>query len=485
MRQTLAEFEGLDTRRLESLADMKTARAALNVYITSGRVWRSRPGLQLMAQLPAETKGLYAANGVLRTIAPAGYADIYNQQSPLIFFDFVGDGGAYDRNDVQEMINVERFGSSVSAGVQPYGVIRRRSTGLLEHHWFRHRPGSPSGVVNNKIALPFVPSGMVTKLSETLWTPCQAAGSVPFSSTEFGPSDWATLNDAGFLPVLGHTPGDHTITGLGFMQGTEAVADRRQSALVVFFEDSIQIWAVDPEPINHYLTGNIGGIGTRNYRSIANVLGDPVFFARGGFASLRASSRGGALDSAKIGGPIERLTAALGADAITASVWWDAKGLYLCAAGSTIYVWRYDPFTKTKAWSVWELPFAVTDLVDFQDDLYLRASNNRVYKFSDALDKDDGAPVVFDLETQFLHMSTPGSVKTFQTANIHQRGTSSISFRPDATHPDIEIPIYRTDGITPHNALLPINASADSVALRFTGTGPWELDGVTIDYDGR
>ena len=42
--QAFMEFEGLDTRRIESLADTKTARVAKNVYLTGGRVWRSRPG---------------------------------------------------------------------------------------------------------------------------------------------------------------------------------------------------------------------------------------------------------------------------------------------------------------------------------------------------------------------------------------------------------------------------------------------------------
>ena len=481
--QAFMEFAGLDVRRIESLSDTKTARVAKNVYLTNGRVWRSRPGTQRVAQLPAETKGLYAGQGILRTVAPAGYSDIYNSQSPLIFFDFVGDGTIYDRDDIEEFINAERFGSSVAAGVQPYAVIRRRSTGKLEHYWFRDRPDTPNAAVDTKVTTPFTPSGMVIKLAQKLWTPDQVNGAVRFSSTQFGPGDWSTLEDAGFLPVLASTPGDHTISGLGYLQSTGGAVDNRQSALVVFFEDSIQIWAVDPDPLNHFLTGNIGGIGTANYRSIVNVLGDPMFFSREGFASLRISGRTGAMDSGMVGAPIEPLTEALRANDITAATWWDSKGLGLWAVGSTLYVWRNDPLAKVQAWSMWELPYEITDFVDYNEDLYFRASDNGVYKFSDEFDTDDGVPIDFDVETQFLHMSTPGFYKTYDALMMYQTGRCDVSYRPDPTDPDMEIPVYTADGVTRPHEKIPLIAMGDSLALRFKGTGRWELSGFSVDYN--
>jgi hypothetical protein len=480
--QAFMEFEGLDTRRIESLADTKTARVAKNVYLTGGRVWRSRPGTQRVAQLPPETKGLYAGQGILRTVAPAGYPDIYNSQSPLIFFDFVGDGTVYDRDDIEEFINAERFGSSVAAGVQPYAVIKRRSTGKLEHYWFRDRPDTPAGSVDTKVTTPFVPAGMVLKLAQKVWTPDQINGAVRFTSTQFGPGDWSTLEDAGFLPVLANTPGDHTITGLGYLQSTGGAVDNRQSALVVFFEDSVQIWAVDPDPLNHFLTGNVGGVGTENYRSIANVFGDPVFLSRDGFSSLRISYRTGAMDSGKIGAPIEELTAALGPGSITASTWWDTKGLYIAAAGSTLYVWRNDPISKVQGWSVWPMPYSITDFVDFDEELYFRTTEDGVHKFNDQLDTDDGAPIAFDLETQFLHMNMPGFYKDFDSLVLYQQGSSEVSYRPDPTDPGMEIPIYRTTGVTRPHEKIPLIALADSLALRFQGTGKWELSGFSVDF---
>jgi hypothetical protein len=481
--QAFTEFHGLDTRRIESLSDMRTARVAKNLYLSSGRVWRTRPGTKLVARLPQETKGLYAGQGVLRTVAPAGYADIFNRQTPKVFFDFVGDGTVYDRDDIAEFINAERFGASVAAGVQPYAVIRRRSTGRLEHYWFRDRPDTPNGGVNTRVSLPFVPTGQILKLAEKLWAPDQVNGAVRFSSTEFGPSDWTTVEDAGFLPVFANAPGDHTITALSFMQSTAGALNTRQSALVVFFEDSIQIWAVDPNPINHYLTSILGGVGTENFRSVANVYGDPVFLSREGFSSLRISARDGALDSARIGAPIERLTRGLDAGTVTASVWWDSKGLYLCAVGSDIFAWRYDPAAKVQAWSQWALPYGrITDFVDFASELYFRTETGEVYRMDDGLDTDSGAAIPFDLETQFLHMGSPGAYKTFQSLQLYQTGGCDLSYRPDPTEPDMEIQVYATSGVTRPHQKVPLIAMCDSMALRFQGAGAWELSGFAIDY---
>lgn len=480
--QTFTDFQGLDTRRLAALADMRTARVAKNVYLTSGRVWRARPGTKLVAELPPETKGLYSGQGVLRTVAPAGYADIYNQQSPLVFFDFVGDGTIYDRNDVEELINAERFGASVTAGVQPYAVIRRRSTGRLEHYWFRDRPDAPNGAVNTRVSLPFTPTGQIIKLAEKLWTPDQINGAVRFTSTEFGPADWTTPEDAGFLPVFANAPGDHTITALGYLQSTPGALNNRQSALVVFFEDALQVWAVDPNPINHYLTGVIGGVGTENRKSVANVFGDPVFLSREGFMSLRIAARDGALDSARIGAPIEELTRTLSGGDITASVWWDSKGLYLCAAGSTVYVWRHDPAGKVQAWSTWELPWPVTAMVDFSSELYLRNDQNQVFRMGDDLATDDGTDIEFDLETQFLHLGQPGGYKTFNALMLYQEGGCDLSYRPDPTDPQQEQPVFSLSGVTRPHEKVPLIAMSDSIALRFQGRGAWELSGFTLEY---
>lgn len=478
----IKEFKGLDLRRDPSMADPEAARVASNVYLTSGKNWRTRPGVRLRARLPEETKGLYAAAGVLRTVAPAGYSDIFVRQVNGVFFDFIGDGSRYGRDQVDEFINAERFGASVASGGQSYIVIRRKNTGQLEHHYIDERPTTPSDTVDTLVRAPFQSTGPVIKLSEKLWVPSQPNGSVQFSSTQFGPTDWTTPEDAGALPVLANAPGDRTVTAVGFLQRTEGAVNQRQSALVVFFEDGCQIWGVDPDPLNHYLTAILDGPGTENYRSVANVLGDPVFLSRQGFRSLRISSRAGSMEGVNIGSQIDDLTIDIDPNEVAASIWYDRLGLYLCAVGSTIYTWKYDPFNKVSGWSTWEMPWGVTDMVDYQGSLWIRTVDDEVYELSPDFTDDDGAPIAFEYETQFNHAGSPGSFKNYRDVMLYQRGAAMVSYRPDPADVDIVQEVYVAEGVTRPHEKIPIQAMTDSVALRFSGEGAWQLDGYTLHY---
>ena len=495
------EFTGLDLRRLESLSDEKSQRVANNVYFTAAKKVRTRPGTRTQYTLPAETIGLYTASGVLRTVCPdRGAFDtdeefdaVFTRQTPKVFFDFYHvDLDDPDQLPATGFINAERFGVSITAGVQPYGVLQRPSAqgvDTLDHQWFKDRPdlsGLDSGgrYVDNQVATPFSPTGMVLKLAEKLWCPDQANGAVRFSSTNYGPDNWTEEEDAGFLPVLANTPGDHVITGLGVLQSTGGAVNNRQAALIVFFEDGVQIWAVDPSPLNHYLTGILDGPGTENYRSIANVLGDPFFFSRRGFRSLRISSRTGSMDAYDIGDKIEPITDGIEPLQISAAVWHERIGCYLCSVGSQILCLRYDPIAKITAWSIWEMPWTISDMAIFEGNLWCRDTENRVHEFIEDIADDDGEAVVFEFESQYHHMGTPGLFKNFQAASIFQQGTSDLSYRPEPTNDDVLVPVYTITGVTRPHEKVPIVAMSDSVALRFTGTGSWQLDGYSLDYQG-
>lgn len=471
------EFTGLNVQRIASLSDEKTSRVAKNVYLSSAKKWITRPGSKLRYVLPDETRGLYVGAGVLRSVAPDGDSSIFNEQRPNLWFDFVN---SFGMPPIDEFIAAEPYGASIAAGVQVYGAIKRG--GITEHHWFRDRPDTAGDTVDNRISLPFTPSGNIVKAATKAWAIDQANGAARFCSTQFGPEDWLTADDAGFLPVLTHAAGDRAMTALGTMQSTPGASNRRQAAIVVYFEDGIQVWAVDEDPLNHYLTNVIDGPGTTNRRSVVNALGNPVFFSRNGFRSLRLSLSVGAMDTATIGHPIEPLTEGLGADEITAALWWDTLGAYLAAVGSTIYCWRYDPLTKTAGWSLWEMPWTITDMADLDGSLWVRTDQHEVHEVNPRFETDNGSPIQFELETQFHHLGSPGSVKTFDTMQLFQQGTCTLSHRPEPTIPDVLVPIYEAEGVTRFTEKIPILATTDSVALRFEGVGPWQLDGYTFDF---
>ena len=82
---------------------------------------------------------------------------------------------------------------------------------------------------------------------------------VRFSATG-NARDWTTEKNAGFLPVALQQSVNNKPVALG----------EYNENLVVFFEDSAQIWAVDPDPELHKLVSTVP-IGTRYVYSHTNV----------------------------------------------------------------------------------------------------------------------------------------------------------------------------------------------------------------------
>ncbi len=474
--KTFDRFTGLDLQSSAALSDEKTQAVASNVVLTAAGKWATRPGSKRRFSLPEETAGLYEAGGVLRAVAPGGSLAIFNQQRPNLFFDFIDSAGG----PAERVIRALPYGAHVAAGVSVYAAIERN--GRVEHHWFRDRP-SPGGDADNRVLLPFTPGPDIARVGEKAWAINNAAGSVPFSSTEFGPSDWTTEDDAGFLPVMANAPSTRRVTALGVLQSTPGAANRRQGALAVFFRDGVQVWAVDPSPINHYLTAIIDGPGTENPQSVVNALGDPVYLSNGVFTSLRTASAVGELATMTVGHPIAPLTEGLGADAIARAVWWGRLGAYLAVEGNRWFCWRYDPLTKTRGWSVWAMPWVATDVVDYNGSLWVRTTDHEVYEVSPSFTDDNGVPIEWAVESQFHHLGQPGVVKTFNTMRLFQQGASAVSLRPEPTLPDLLQPVYAARGVTHMTGAIPLLATSDSVALRFAGTGPWQLDGYSLDYD--
>jgi len=226
----------------------------------------------------------------------------------------------------------------------------------------------------------------------------------------------------------------------------------------------------------------LSGVGTDSPASVSNVLGDPTFFDRGGFTSIKISFRIGALDSEKIGAPIEELTRDLDPGDISASVWWPRLGLYLCAVGTDIFVWKNDPNSKMRGWSIWTVPEAITDFATDGVTLYARTEFHALIAFDDELISDFGVAIDFELETQFLHQKAPGVEKEYDAMVVYQTGSSEVSVRPSALDPTELIPIMTANGTTSTFEKIPLYFSGDSIAIRFTGVGPWKLSGFAIDY---
>ena len=118
---------------------------------------------------------------------------------------------------------------------------------------------------------------------------------VRFSATG-NARDWSTPDDAGFLPVALQQSVNNKPVALGEYQGN----------LVVFFEDSAQIWQVDPDPKNHKLISTVP-IGTPFAYSHAGMGSDIFFLSQNGFRSVAVQAFSTNLMDNDIGSPIDAL----------------------------------------------------------------------------------------------------------------------------------------------------------------------------------
>lgn len=482
--KSFGNWRGVDARPLAEAQDMRTLRSAINVDLLNDGSLVERDGLRLVATVHSESKGLYSIGGSLRAAAPAGHSLAGSTQADVpIVYDFIGDGTVYGSSSIARVASVSTWGSDPAYGLYPYLVIEL-STGVYEHHWCKDTPvpdvnGTPppayipsADPVSTKITLPFTPGESVLKIQEKMCAIDNVNGTVRFCSTLNGVEDWDRVSDAGFLPVLRHVTGDRTIRGLSYYDSMMAVA----------FEDSIQLWEMNPDPARHQLIRVLNGPGIQYPGSMANVRGDLFYFSRGAFSALKVAGITGQLTSGDIGAEISPLTESLAATR-PIGLWSQARSAYYCAFGSV--VWRYisNPRVKMAGWTKYELPVTVDNFVEHQGELYIR-SGTSVYRFERGY--DDGSSWTVDLP--FFNAGTTDN-KLWQTLDLMQRGSSTISGCCTPNSPTDYTEYMTVDGINDALVDLLIADNGRAISLRFTGdigdsgnSEGWMLDGVVLSY---
>lgn len=476
--------KGLDLRPIADDGDPKTFRTAVNIDLATDGAVRARDGLKPVATLLPESVGLYAINGYLRSVIPAGYSLDLSTLGPVpVYYDSVGDGTVYGAGTISKLIQVTSWGVDAAIGAYPY-VLLQRSNGRYEHHWITDTPipdvnGTPppayvpsNDPVSTKVTtteLGFEPGGAIVKTAEKIWAIDNVNGTVHFSSTTEGPRNWTKVSDAGFLLTLRNAVSDRLIRGLGLY-------DRY---LAVIFSDSVQFWLVDPDPALHRLDRVMNGPGTEYPGSIVNVRGDLFYFSAGAFSSIKQSSYTGQLREGDIGAPIFPATAELTTAPV--ALWSQARSQYICAFGTDVWVYTLSETSKVMGWRKWELSVPVEYMVEHNKKLYVR-SGNTLYQF----DPNYADGTNFTFETHYDTFGSPGLAKAVATVDVVMRGTATISFMPDVRDPDAVEEGPTITGSTTTQNDIPAMVEGEAIATRFTGAVggaiPWELGRLTYRY---
>lgn len=273
-----------------------------------------------------------------------------------------------------------------------------------------------SQAIDTSIAVPFTPGPAALVAASKVWASRRGTPDVAFSSTLNGPSDWTELEDAGFLPTSRNVEGQQEIQGLGIFNGQ----------LTVFFKTSAQIWAIDPDPGKHVLVGSIGGAGCTYPRSVANVMGDLVYFSNGVFRVASSVITTGQKKEGDLGTMIAPLTRALSPDVQPLSVWSSYRQQYISFAGNTAYVATLSPESNVREWTTWTLPFEVAEVVELDQKLYVRrADSPEVWWFNP--DETQEAGFRWSARLSLTDHGSPGQLKALQQVSMRLIGSTTLS----------------------------------------------------------
>lgn len=448
---TFDRFDGgLDLRQLASSADANRLRVLKNAYVSTGRTLKKRAGLKKTQTLTAGTVGLYAAFNTLWTFSTTAVSHTGAGLSNKLLSDPTGTGLA-------KIEQVEIFNNAMY-------VVARYNSGTIKHHYL---DGSANTVVTDAQC----PHGLsIAKKASKMF--CIKDNVVSFSKTNDA-RNWTEANDAGFLPVNIQQTGASYPSALG----------EYQSNLVVFFSDSAQIWAVDPDPKLHRFVSSTP-IGASYPYSHANMSNDIFFLSPSGFRSISVQANSTNLMDMDVGSPIDSLMQeVMSHDIKPRTVYFRGGGQLFCIVGKIVYTYTFSRAAKVSAWAVWEFPIEIASVTELNGVLYMR-SGDAVYALDSKSVTDDGAPILVEAELPFVDCRAPGVLKQFTGLDVAAVGSFSVSYRYNPREPELMTQPMKVSGDTRSLPKLPVEVSATNIAVRVTheASEPFELAALSLSY---
>jgi len=464
-------FKGIDRRRKIYSSPADVLWDAKNCDLTTGGGITIRDKLVKIATLNANSIGLYAAGGKLRTAVPAGNS-IESTAPVNVAYDAISNltAGATSTSLYTDLASWTTWDADGAGLPLPYLVLKT-SSGQYEHHYV-------DGDYKTKVTLPFTPGKNLVKLASKLFADSPSDGTVHCNSTVNGARDWTTSGDAGFIDVVNHATGDTRLQGLTFYN----------SQLAIFFPDSIQFWQVDANPSNFMIVRTLKGPGTVFAGSVAPVISDLYYFSFGGFRSLQAQNILGELRQDPFGDKIAALTAPF-ADVDTYEVkgfWSQARSQYLCffsdGSTTTVFAYKNSPLGGVDGWTYWELGIPADYIVELDETLYIRSGND-VYKFV-AVEEDEEVDYEWSWETPMYDGEAPRRLKQWTFIDMDFEGRiDSLKYRSDDASPDTTWQGgYNIVGPTASGGSIPVCALSHKLGMLATGNYHFLIDSAVLQY---
>ena len=359
-------------------------------------------------------------------------------------------------------------------------VVAEYDNRFVQHHFF-------DGNADTRILDRKCPhSDVVTYGASKVY--CADGQDVVFCSVS-NPRDWqipltaASISTGGMIAVgRQQSAGAIIVSAMGMFKGM----------LAVFFEDSLQLWSVDPNPANDRKIDALAA-GCAHKLSLANMTNDLFFFSHNGVRSItRAQTMAANWMDFDIGSQVDALTNEVrGNDSMgdyTQAIYLGTLGQYWiwhASAGKTIaYVFSFSQSVGLSAWSRYEFPLAFDAVVQLNGLVYIRAGGN-IYTLDAASYTDDGTPIAVQLDTAFVDMKSPQLLKQVYALDYVTQGTAQLQFKYDPRNPSLVTDPIVISGDSRPSALTPVELCSTHAALSLTHTAneAFELSAFTLYYN--
>lgn len=452
---------GLDRRKLPAASPQGSLQTLSNAHITrGGEIEKSLAWVTHFIFSTSQTFGLDGANGVLYTfgsdpapILPAG----------IVYQQLLHPSGLA----MTDLLSSEFFDGKIFA-VARYvnGDVLHFYDGTQVAAW---TAGSGANVAGQTAV------ALLTH-DDKMYA---AASSILNFSAIAAPTDW-TGTGSGFKNMSNQSAGSEALTALG----------RYQNLMAVFARRNIQIWYLDPDPLQNVKRQTLANIGTFAPRSVVSFGDVDVFFlADSGVRSLRARDSSNQSGVSDVGTPIDELLLEYMATLTEAErqnavgVMEPISGRYLLAIGTRIFTFSYFASAKISAWSTYDLGFAVSDFVSLDGRVYAR-SGNTVYLLGGADGKTYDSTVV-EVDLPYIDGRQIATFKEFSGFDIVCQGEWSVYANTDPNNPTAESKIAVVNNTTiPYEA---IGMVGHSPVIKFRlvaeGAGPAKLSKIIAHYN--
>jgi hypothetical protein len=471
---------GMDLRKSPITAPAGTLRTLTNAHVTAGGEIEKRTAFIHRADVGSNSFGLVSISGRLYTLSQAvGYipsGDIDVSGGPITVGNIqLPGGGVFDITDW------DLYGGRL--------YVTATATSGANHHFYQD-PGGPSApmqLLDNTGANPAFGDAF-----RTYKTKIHSVYRNTLRFSAAGHPEWWGADNSSATPDplvgAGYIITAQEDSEMDSLQGLEIYYDK----LAVFSSKACQLWNISHDSAQNQLLQTLRQCGTIAPQSVRQYgSGDILFLGSDGIRSLKAREQLVAAAVSDIGSPVDPLIrdlyATMGIAYMSQAIatLQPYTGRYWMVFPDRIFVLSNFPNPKITAWSVYMLPFTVTDVCEAGNGgIFLRTSDHRIFQYG-AMSPEiyDNSPV--EVVTPFLGMERPATFKQFKAIDVACTGTWQLYAALNPGDLNAEDLLGTVTGPTFLEGQFPMMGHSTHISLRFRhiGAGPATIASCMIHYD--